>query len=134
MSDPEGIFEAFPGADMVIPLTVVQELDGLKKRLDPAGGAARDVLRRIEGLRLEAGGDLRKPLERPYGGTVRMQVNGVQTALLREHGLAIDTPDNKIVGTALGLAMASPDAGPCARRFQRHRAATDRRRSWAGRR
>ena len=48
MSDPEGIFDAFPGADMVIPLTVVQELDGLKKRLDPAGGAARDVLRRIE--------------------------------------------------------------------------------------
>ena len=38
MSDPEGIFDAFPGADMVIPLTVVQELDGLKKRLDPAGG------------------------------------------------------------------------------------------------
>ncbi len=35
MSDPEGIFDAFPGADMVIPLTVVQELDGLKKRLDP---------------------------------------------------------------------------------------------------
>src|SRR6185437_12871865 len=38
--------------------------------------------------------------------------NGIQTALLREHGLSIDTPDNKIVGTALGLAMASPDAGP----------------------
>ena len=48
MSDPEGIFDAYPGADMVLPLTVVQELDGLKKRLDPAGAAARDVLRRIE--------------------------------------------------------------------------------------
>jgi PhoH-like ATPase len=112
MSDPEGIFDAFPGADMVIPLTVVQELDGLKKRLDPAGGAARDVLRRIEQLRLAAGGDLRKPLERPLGGTVRMQVNGVSTTLLQEHGLPADTPDNRIVGTALGLATASPDDGP----------------------
>jgi PhoH-like ATPase len=112
MSDPEGIFDAFPGADMVIPLTVVQELDGLKKRLDPAGGAARDVLRRIEQLRLAAGGDLRKPLERPFGGTVRMQVNGVSTTLLQEHGLPADTPDNRIVGTALGLATASPDDGP----------------------
>jgi PhoH-like ATPase len=113
MSDPDGIFDAFPGADMVIPLTVVQELDGLKKRLDPAGAAARDVLRRIEQLRLDAGGDLRKPLDRPLGGTVRMQVNGIQTALLREQGLHADTPDNKIVGTALGLAMAaSDDDGP----------------------
>lgn len=24
MSDPEGIFDAYPGADMVVPLTVVQ--------------------------------------------------------------------------------------------------------------
>jgi PhoH-like ATPase len=112
MSDPEGIFDAFPGADMVVPLTVVQELDGLKKRLDPAGAAARDVLRRIEQLRLAAGGDLRKPLERTFGGTVRMQVNGIQADLLLEHGLHADTPDNKIVGTALGLQMAAPENGP----------------------
>ncbi|MDQ1486597.1 MAG: PhoH-like ATPase [Actinomycetota bacterium] len=111
MSDPEGIFDAYPGANMVVPLTVVQELDGLKRRLDPAGAAARDVLRRIEQLRLAAGGDLRKPLDRPLGGTVRMQVNGIQSGLLLEHGLQADTPDNKIVGTALGLAVASPDDG-----------------------
>lgn len=104
MADPEGIFDAYPGADMVVPLTVVRELDGLKKRLDPAGAAARDVLRRIEHLRLEAGGDLRKPYPRAVGGTVRMQVNGVASGLLHEHGLLADTPDNKIVGTALGLA------------------------------
>jgi PhoH-like ATPase len=112
MSDPEGIFDAYPGADMVVPLTVVQELDGLKKRLDPAGAAARDVLRRIEHLRLAAGGDLRKPFDRPFGGTVRMQVNGVQASLLHEHGLQADTPDNRIVGTALGLALADPENGP----------------------
>ncbi|HEX7107075.1 MAG TPA: PIN domain-containing protein, partial [Acidothermaceae bacterium] len=112
MSDPEGIFDAYLGADMVLPLTVVQELDGLKKRLDPAGAAARDVLRRIEALRLAAGGDLSKPFERQLGGTVRMQVNGVQAALLREHGLDADTPDNRIVGTALGLAAAAPHDGP----------------------
>ena len=112
MSDPDGIFDAYPGADMVVPLAVVQELDGLKKRLDPAGAAARDVLRRIEQLRLAAGGDLRHPYERAFGGTVRMQVNGVQEDLLREHGLHADTADNRIVGTGLGLAMAAPDDGP----------------------
>ena len=112
MADPDGIFDAYPGADMVVPLTVVQELDGLKKRLDPAGAAARDVLRRIEQLRLAAGGDLRKPYERAFGGTVRMQVNGVQASLLQEHGLHADSPDNRIVGTALGLAIAAPGDGP----------------------
>ncbi len=111
MSDPEGIFDAYPGADMVVPLTVVQELDGLKKRLDPAGAAARAVLRRIEQLRLAAGGDLRKPYDRDFGGTVRMQVNGIQADLLLEHGLRADTADNKIVGTALGLATAAPENG-----------------------
>ncbi|MCL6551018.1 MAG: hypothetical protein K6T37_08420, partial [Acidothermus cellulolyticus] len=69
MADPEGIFDAYPGADLVIPLAVIQELDGLKKRLDPAGAAARDVLRRVEALRLAAGGDLREPLLRRVGGT-----------------------------------------------------------------
>jgi PhoH-like ATPase len=112
MADPDGIFDAYPGADMVVPLAVVQELDGLKKRLDPAGAAARDVLRRIEQLRLAAGGDLRRPYERALGGTVRMQVNGVQEGLLHEHGLHADTADNRIVGTALGLAVAAADEGP----------------------
>ncbi len=111
MSDPEGIFDAYPGCDMVVPLTAVQELDGLKKRLDPAGAAARDVLRRIESLRLAAGGDLRKPYERSVGGTVRMQVNGVQPGLLQQHGLHAESADNRIVGTALGLAAFEPDAG-----------------------
>jgi PhoH-like ATPase len=112
MADPDGIFDAYPGADMVVPLTVVQELDGLKKRLDPAGAAARDVLRRIEQLRLAAGGDLRKPYERRYGGTVRMQVNGIQEHLLHEHGLRADSPDSRIVGTALGLATLGADDEP----------------------
>jgi len=112
MSDPDGIFDAYPGADMVVPLTVVQELDGLKKRLDPAGAAARDVLRRIEALRLAAGGDLRKPYERAFGGTVRMQVNGVRAGLLHDHGLDADTADNRIVGTALGLTTEESVVGP----------------------
>ncbi|MBX6371139.1 MAG: PhoH family protein [Acidothermus sp.] len=111
MADPEGIFDAYPGADLVVPLAVVQELDGLKKRLDPAGAAAREVLRRIEALRLAAGGDLREPYRRRVGGTVRMQVNGVQATLLRRYGLHADSPDNRIVGTALGLAAGQPD-GP----------------------
>jgi len=46
VSDPEALF-AFPGAEAVIPLTVVEELDSLKTRLDDVGRAARAVLREL---------------------------------------------------------------------------------------
>jgi len=102
VADPEGVFLAYPGCDLVVPLTVIEELDGLKKRLDSVGMAARDVLRRIERIRLDAGGDLESPQPLPDGATVRVALNGVQVGLLREHGLDPDKPDNRIIGTALG--------------------------------
>ncbi len=109
VADSEGVFHSYPDADLIVPLTVVEELDGLKKRLDSVGAAARDVLRRIEKVRVEAGGDLesRRPL--PSGATLRVALNGVQTSLLREHGLDPEKPDNRIIGTALGQRF---DGGP----------------------
>jgi PhoH-like ATPase len=102
VADPEGVFAAYPGADLVIPLTVVEELDGLKKRLDAVGAAARELLRAVETFRHEAGGDLRQPCPRPGGGTIRVELNGIQTGLLREHGLDATKADNRIIGAALG--------------------------------
>ncbi|MEO9224472.1 MAG: PhoH family protein [Acidimicrobiales bacterium] len=110
VADSDGVFEAYPGADLVLPLTVIEELDGLKKRLDPVGAAARDVLRRIERVRVDAGGDLQQRASRAVGGTVRVELNSVQTALLREHGLDADKPDNRIIGAALGQRIpGGPD-------------------------
>lgn len=102
VADPEGVFHAYPEADLIVPLTVVEELDGLKKRLDSVGAGARDVLRRIERVRIAAGGDLETRQSLPSGATLRVALNGVQTSLLREHGLDPDKPDNRIIGTALG--------------------------------
>ena len=51
----------FAGVDVVIPLTVIEELDGLKTRLDDVGRAARTALRTIEELRVRAGGSLAEP-------------------------------------------------------------------------
>jgi len=112
VADPEGVLLGYPGCDLVVPLTVVEELDGLKKRLDPVGMAARDVLRRIERIRVDAGGDLESPQPLPDGATLRVALNGVQVGLLREHGLDPDKPDNRIIGTALGQRY---DAGRAVR-------------------
>jgi len=44
--------------DVVIPLTVVEELDGLKSRSDDVGRAARAALRTLEDFRVGNGGSL----------------------------------------------------------------------------
>jgi PhoH-like ATPase len=109
VADSEGVFHGYPDADLIVPLTVVEELDGLKKRLDAVGAAARDVLRRIEKVRVDGGGDLETPQPLSRGATLRVALNGVQTSLLREHGLDPEKPDNRIIGTALGQRL---DGGP----------------------
>ncbi len=108
IADP-GCVMGFGDVDVVIPLTVIEELDGLKSRPDDVGRAARTALRTIEDLRVRNGGSLAEPV--PIGGgsgTLRIEINGVQKHLLVEHGLDASKPDNRIIGAALGQANYAP--------------------------
>jgi len=107
IADPESI-RAFPDADVVIPLVVVEELDEQKGRLDDVGRAARAVLRAIEELRVANGGDIRTPVALPDGGTVRIETNGLHLNEIREHGLDPAKNDNRILAAALGQATHGP--------------------------
>ncbi len=109
VADPSAL-HAHAGAELVIPLTVIEELDGLKARSDDVGRAARTALRTLEELRTRAGGSLAEPVGRGdgAGGTVRIELNGVQRHLLVEHGLDPAKPDNRIIGAALGQAVHGP--------------------------
>ena len=102
VADPGAIHE-FGGCALKIPLTVVEELDGLKNRADGVGQTAREALRRIEALRVHAGGSLVEPLTLGHGGTLAIVLNGVSHHLLAEHHLDPASPDNRIIGAALGL-------------------------------
>jgi len=102
VADPSAIHE-FGGCALNIPLTVIEELDGLKSRPDGVGRAARDALRRIEALRVAAGGSLVEPVALAHGGTLAIVLNGVNHSLLGEHYLDPTVPDNRIIGAALGL-------------------------------
>jgi len=90
-------------SDVVIPLTVVEELDGLKSRTDDVGRAARAALRTLEEFRVNNGGSLAHSVS-VGSGSLRIEVNGVLEHLLREHGLDPAKPDNRIIGAALGQA------------------------------
>src|SRR5262245_32600500 len=61
IADPHCI-ASFGSAALVIPLTVVEELDSLKTRPDDVGRSARAALRAIEDLRVQHGGSLAEPV------------------------------------------------------------------------
>jgi len=119
IADPNCL-TAYPNCDIVIPLTVIEELDGLKTRPDDVGRAARSALRGLEEIRIRSGGSLAQPVpispEARHGddedlenrATVHIEINGIQRHLLHEHGLDADKPDNRIIGAALGQAHHAP--------------------------
>jgi len=110
IADP-GCISCFGDVDVVIPLTVIEELDGLKSRPDDVGRAARTALRAIEELRMRNGGSLAEPVRvgsADNTGTLRIEINGVQKHLLIEHGLDTAKADNRIIGAALGQANHAP--------------------------
>ena len=102
LADPDSLY-AFGDADIVIPLTVIEELDGHKSRLDDVGRAARAVVRDLERLRVDSGGDFREPVALPTGGTLRVAINGLVLETIAAHGLNPDKADNRILAAALGL-------------------------------
>ena len=108
VADPHCLTSFAPAA-LIIPLTVVEELDSLKTRPDDVGRSARTALRSIEDLRVQHGGSLAHPV--PVGdgtGTVQIEINGIQKHLLKEHGLDAALPDNRIIGAALGQTGHGP--------------------------
>ena len=110
IADPASM-HAFSGSAVVIPLTVVEELDSLKTRMDDVGRAARTALRNIEELRRRAGGSLAEPTpltDDPDSGTLHIEVNHVDRERLEHHGLDPAVPDNRIIGAAIGQAKIAP--------------------------
>lgn len=101
IADPESVL-AFPDADAVIPLVVIEELDAHKSRMDDVGRAAREVIRTIEDLRTANGGDIRHAVQLPGGGTLRIETNGLLLEEVAAKGLDPAKADNRILAAALG--------------------------------
>lgn len=110
VADPNAA-ATYAGCDVVVPFTVVEELDGLKSRPDDVGRSARAALRHLEELRMSAGGSLAHPVpisHEPGATTVHIEINNIQRHVLTEHGLDPAIPDNRIIGAALGQATTHP--------------------------
>ena len=76
---------------VVLPLVVLEELDGLKKAEGERGANARTAIRMLEELRL--GGDLFGGTRLPGGGLLRVEKNFVHVELPPD--LPEDKADNR---------------------------------------
>ena len=105
LADPEALLK-FRNVDIVLPLTVIEELDTKKIRMDEIGRAARATSRLLERLRVKNGGSLSNPVKLKSNCTLAVELNGLQLDLIKEKGLKITRNDNRIIAAALGLAAA----------------------------
>jgi PhoH-like ATPase len=92
--------KSFADNEVVIPFTVIEELDKFKKDNDEKGRNARGVIRTLDRLRSE--GSLRDGVPNEAGGRIRVMFDYGD---LNEAGL-IDKPDNRIISTAYLLQKA----------------------------
>ncbi len=97
LHNSEAIF-SFSDNTVVLPMTVIEELDKFKKNNDELGRNARQVIRQLDRLRKQ--GSLGRGVPMENGGTLRITVE-------KEHmegiGMDMSIPDNRIIATAYNL-------------------------------
>jgi PhoH-like ATPase len=93
-----GALYMFDDNEVVIPFTVLEELDKFKTQNDDIGRSAREVIRQLD--RLRGKGHLNKGVEwNGHGGRIRVDFSSED----RPKGLHEDKPDNRIIGVAWAL-------------------------------
>lgn len=100
---PEAILN-FEDNEVVLPMMVLEELDGLKNSEKEKGKNAREAIRHLENLRVQ--GNLMEGVRTNQGGLIRIEKNYVDI------GLPLDMPedkmDNRVLKVCLGLQKDNP--------------------------
>lgn len=97
--DPESIFQ-FRGNDIVIPLTVIEELDDKKRLPNALGKNARTVIRHIDQFRKDEAGSLHDGVNIDHDISVRVLLEDELDDTLK---LDLHIHDNKILSMAYHL-------------------------------
>ena len=99
LHDPDSLF-SFEDNAIVLPLSVVEELDRIKRRSDEVGRNAREVSRKLDELRVR--GRLAEGVGLANGGSVRIEINGNKPDN-HPYGIDLNTTDNRILALAYAL-------------------------------
>lgn len=100
LHDPDAISK-FTGNDVVIPLSVLEELDGLKRLSDELGKNARYVIRYIDSLKAKKSGDLHNGVMIDNDIRVRIYLEG--RGGQEKRAFPLPTDRNKILLAAYQL-------------------------------
>src|SRR5262249_3447865 len=106
LADPHSLLR-FAEHDVVLPIVVVSELEAKRDHPD-LGWAARQPLRRLERIRVDAGNLTERLVVNQSGGTLRVELNHQDTAGLPP-ALAADNNDHRILAVARNLADEGHD-------------------------
>lgn len=104
LHDPDAI-QKFRGNDVVVPMVVLEELDGFKKLTDELGKNARQVIRFLDDLIQQREGEVRRGIAIP--GEINLQVTvESRNTDSKKFPLPLDRGSNKIVWAAAHLQDA----------------------------
>jgi len=98
LHDPTAIFR-FEENEIVLPITVIEELDRFKKQPEMTGRNAREVSRTLDKLR--ENGHLTKGVDLNNGGTLRVVLGDRQTLKELPPELSGDVADNAILAVGM---------------------------------
>lgn len=103
LHDPQALFR-FEDNNIVLPLTVVEEIDRFKKEQSETGRNARQISRIIDGFRSQ--GRLDEGIQLESGGHFRIAVYREEAMKLLPPELQVDHGDNRILAVAQELVNA----------------------------
>jgi PhoH-like ATPase len=97
LHNPESI-TSFDDNCVVLPMTVIEELDSFKRHNDELGRSARQVIRKLDSLR--ANGSLKDGVPMENGGTLKITVESED---MPGTFMDMSVPDNRILAVARSL-------------------------------
>ncbi|MBF0289125.1 MAG: PhoH family protein [SAR324 cluster bacterium] len=95
--DPD-ILNAYPGAEVIIPIDVIEEIDKFKKTLSETGNSARTIAKMLDQYRLK--GNLSEGIKLPNHSQLRIAFPA-HSQKSDEHVLDWNKTSNRVLGVAL---------------------------------
>jgi len=98
--DPYALYR-FQENTIVVPITVIEEIDKFKKDMNETGRNARQVSRLLDDLR--SSGSLSKGVVLPSGGTLIVEIYEEKAVAKLPPELRVDKGDNRILAVAMDI-------------------------------
>lgn len=105
--DPHAVFK-FQENEIIIPITVIEEIDRFKKDMNETGRNARQISRILDAFRRQ--GSLAKGIELESSGKLRVELYNVELAKLLPPELSEQRGDNRILAVAMDIKQKNGEA------------------------